>query len=132
MTTNAARFGLKAADLSHLVVKDKYTDLDSNGGATHIYFKQTFNDLEIANADLSVQIAKNGEIINIASSFVGNLTHPSTTQSLTPAVGSSNAFQQFGKDFGYTFSSQPQVVSAPQGHNQRARFCQGGVFRRGM
>ncbi len=127
LTTNAPKFGLKAADLSNLALKNQYTDPDSHGGVTHLYFKQTFNNLEIGNADLSINIAKNGEIINIASTFVGNLTHPSTQQALLPGVGSAAAFLQFGEDFGYTFSSQPQVISAPQGHNQRTVLSGGGV-----
>src|SRR5262245_34790887 len=51
LTTNAAAFGLSASDINSSILVDRYTDADS--GTTHIYLKQIFNGLDIANTDFS-------------------------------------------------------------------------------
>lgn len=122
---NAGKFGLSSADLDHLVIKNQYTT--ERTGVTHIYLKQKYNGLEIGNADLSINVSKFGEVINVGSTFVGNLAHPTQPQIPTPGIQAGTAFQEFADEFGYTFDGVPTVISHPQGQTQRTVLAPGGV-----
>src|SRR3954468_23617889 len=49
MTANAAALALPPADVNSSVLVDRYADSDS--GTTHLYFRQVYNGLDIANTD---------------------------------------------------------------------------------
>ena len=88
---NAASFGLTAGDFSHVVVTDNYT----SGGITHIYLQQTFNGLPIADANASIHIAADGQVISADANFVRNLAHPTSPMPIMPDTPAEGAVQLF-------------------------------------
>ncbi|PVU86552.1 hypothetical protein BB561_006663 [Smittium simulii] len=60
---------------NEFVVKNAYTT--SHNGITHIYIKQATRGLEIANADLNINIGKSGDVISMGSSFYKKATNDS-------------------------------------------------------
>ncbi|KAI8867101.1 hypothetical protein GQ42DRAFT_138996 [Ramicandelaber brevisporus] len=55
---------------SHFDVTSAYESQPS--GVTHVYLRQLVNGLEIANADMNINVAKDGSILSSGSSFVDN------------------------------------------------------------
>ena len=68
LTSNADKLGLSAADVTQSIVTDQYTD--SNSGMTHIYLRQALHDLPVNNANLNINVAADGRILNVGSEFV--------------------------------------------------------------
>ncbi len=69
ITSHAVELGLPSFDAVSYLVTDQYTD--ERSGITHIYLRQTYDGLEVMNADLSINISRLGEVINVSSSFIG-------------------------------------------------------------
>jgi len=63
--------GLSAADIADLTVTDRY--VSPHTGVTHLYLRQRYNGIEVFDANLNVNIARNGSIISLHSNFVPNL-----------------------------------------------------------
>lgn len=87
----AADFGVSAADIARSVVTDQYTDADT--GVTHIYLRQKFGGLEIANANLSVHLTRDNRVLMAGGGFIGgldtvlsNLPDTSPARSATQAI----------------------------------------------
>jgi uncharacterized repeat protein (TIGR01451 family) len=58
-------------DIDQYRLSDMYTS--SHNGVTHIYFVQQFNNTDVENAIINVNILPNGEILNMGNRFVSNL-----------------------------------------------------------
>jgi hypothetical protein len=69
--THKAQLGLRAGDLRDFVVTDRYRD--SHNGVTHVYLKQRYHGIDVYGADLSVNVARDGSVINVGNRFVSNL-----------------------------------------------------------
>ncbi|WP_276497314.1 T9SS-dependent M36 family metallopeptidase [Pontibacter litorisediminis] len=66
-----AAYKLTPADLSDYVVTDKYTS--KNNGITHIYLRQRHNGIEVVDANININIGKDGNVINMGNRFIPNL-----------------------------------------------------------
>jgi len=71
VASHAASLKLDPSDLREYRVTDQYTDHDT--GVTHIYLRQQLNGLDILNTTLSINVAKDGRIINVGGGFVSGL-----------------------------------------------------------
>jgi extracellular elastinolytic metalloproteinase len=69
--THAKALGLRAADVADMVVTDRYTDADT--GVTHVYLRQRYQGIEVFDANINVNVARDGSIISLGSSFVSGL-----------------------------------------------------------
>ncbi|MES2779083.1 MAG: hypothetical protein V4651_04205, partial [Bacteroidota bacterium] len=88
------QFQLTQTDISDFVITDQYTD--QHNGVTHIYLRQVVNGIEVFNANSSMHLAKDGNLISIQNAFVANAV--SKTNSTTPSVGVSAAMQSAGNE----------------------------------
>lgn len=93
LTENAATYGLDAADVTNnLVVTDQYTDDDT--GVTHIYFGETFHDLEVVNTSLAVNIAADGRVLSVGGDTVSGLaTLEQSAAATAPKITAVKALQ---------------------------------------
>jgi extracellular elastinolytic metalloproteinase len=89
------QFNLKEGDFS---VKNAYA---SHNGVTHVYLKQLLKGIEITNADMNINVAKDGTILSYGSTFL-----PITAQVLakskawdgaTRKVSPAEAFKTFAR-----------------------------------
>lgn len=69
LAEHAATLRLQSDDLNNYRLTDQYTDQRS--GVTHIYLQQTSHGLDVMNATLSLALTAAGEVIHVASSFIG-------------------------------------------------------------
>ncbi|MES2559420.1 MAG: T9SS-dependent M36 family metallopeptidase [Bacteroidota bacterium] len=88
------QFQLTQSDLQHFVITDQYTD--KHNGVTHIYLRQVVNGFEVFNANSSMHLAKNGQLISLENAFVSNAI--TKTNSTTPGIGVSSAILQAGNE----------------------------------
>ncbi|GAB3532292.1 hypothetical protein GCM10027443_15860 [Pontibacter brevis] len=66
-----ADYKLTAADISDYVITDQYVSKKS--GVTHIYLRQRFQGIEVAGANLNINIDREGNVINMGNRFIPNL-----------------------------------------------------------
>ncbi len=71
LRANHARYGLLRADVDDIVLTDRYTS--EHTGVTHLYIRQAHRSLEVIGADINVNVARDGRIISLNSSFVPNV-----------------------------------------------------------
>jgi extracellular elastinolytic metalloproteinase len=75
---HAADSGLELTDLADVLVTSSYTDTDT--GTTHVYLRQRFRGIEVSTADIGINLAADGRIINLTGTFLPHLaTRVNTT-----------------------------------------------------
>jgi extracellular elastinolytic metalloproteinase len=85
-----ASWGLTAADISELTVRDQYQS--RHNGLTHIYFQQTHQGIEIHNAILNVSVLPNGKILYTGQRFVADAAGAVNAE--TPVLNAQEALQK--------------------------------------
>jgi extracellular elastinolytic metalloproteinase len=68
---NAATLGLSPADLDDVVVSSETRSEAS--GVTSVYLSQRFRGIEIIGANLTVNISRDGSVLNLAGEFVARI-----------------------------------------------------------
>ncbi|MGH7177478.1 MAG: hypothetical protein ACREJC_08875, partial [Tepidisphaeraceae bacterium] len=86
---NSSRFGIEPPDVGSPFVTSRYTDATS--GITHIYLRQELNGLEVANADMNVNVTRDGRILSIGCRFVPGLGSRPGPQPIAARLSSSQA-----------------------------------------
>ena len=115
LTANADDLGLVVDDLKDFAITNQYTDPDT--GTTHIYLRQTYGGLEVANANLSVNVAKDGRIINIGGGFVPSIYSARINSQLT--LDASDALIASADDLSLELTEDPDVIKQPVGVQQK-------------
>jgi extracellular elastinolytic metalloproteinase len=111
---NAAALGLEAPDLQGYAVTDVVHSKVT--GATHIYLQQRYRGIPVYNAQLHVNVNRDGRIISVNNSFLPGIARAVSSLSprmqLPAAVGSAAQFA------GSPLSAQPKALQAPRGMEQ--------------
>jgi uncharacterized delta-60 repeat protein len=68
LSQHAIEWGLTPEDVNRPLVTDHYVSGITR--TTHIYLRQQFNGLEVANANMNVNITADGRVINVGGGFV--------------------------------------------------------------
>lgn len=114
LRAHARQLGLRAQDFDRPHVTDRYTDADT--GVTHIYLRQTWHGLDVVNAVLSVNVAPNGAVMNVNSSFVplGSATaaRAATRSSVIPTMDAVSALAAVARPLGLNLTAAPEVLAA--------------------
>jgi hypothetical protein len=107
-------FSLSPADLQNFVITDQYTD--QHNGVTHIYLRQVVNGIEIFNANSSLHISKNGQLISLENAFVSNALIK--TNAVTPSIGISAAMISAGNEVEMNLQTPMSKADIPMQNNQ--------------
>jgi hypothetical protein len=110
--------------VSQAQVTDQYTDPDT--GTTHIYLRQVHNGLEVANANLNINLTSDNRVINVGSGFVPGLTgRVDASIATAPAITALQALRGAASGLGLTLATPPTVAptlgGAAQGMALQAR-----------
>ena len=108
LAANAEPLGLEPSDLAAYVVTDRYRD--DHNGVTHIYLRQTLNDLEISGAEINVNVSRDGEMINVGSRFLANLAEAGNI-STTPELSATEAAQAAARAWGIKTSAEMALLA---------------------
>jgi extracellular elastinolytic metalloproteinase len=103
------RARVTAADVANPIVTDLYTDADT--GTTHIYLRQRYNGLPVANADLNVTVLHDGRILSVGGVFVAGLGSRRATP-IAPKLDAPGALRSAARNLHLRLTDVPQVVSA--------------------
>ncbi|HWP40583.1 MAG TPA: M36 family metallopeptidase, partial [Tepidisphaeraceae bacterium] len=105
---NANQLGVSPAEFATPFVTDQYTD--SLTGLTHIYLRQEFNNLPVLNADLVVNVMRDGRILSVAGGFVPGLAQrelAAGAAALAPKTDASRAVMIAAQQLGLSSASSP-------------------------
>ncbi|MGH7176651.1 MAG: extracellular metalloproteinase, partial [Tepidisphaeraceae bacterium] len=116
--SNAASFGIAAADVGNPIVTSRYTD--SGSGITHIYLRQQFNGLEVANADININVMRDGRISSIGCGFVAGLGSRFGPEPIAPALTLTTALNNAAQILSLDQVASPTVLIPSSGIDQRA------------
>ena len=59
---------LKISDISNFSISSQYTEAKT--GITHVYFRQSIENIEIYNANSSLHFDKNGNLFHFNNAFI--------------------------------------------------------------
>ena len=120
---NVAALGLEAGDLQGYAVTDVvYSKIT---GATHIYLQQQYRGIPVYNAQLQINVNRDGRIISVNNTFLPGIAR--AVRSLSPrmqlpaAVGSAAQFS------GIAAPAQLQALQAPRGAQQETSVPNAGI-----
>src|SRR5688500_3243474 len=65
------RLGLVASDLADVLVTDRYES--RHNGITHVYLRQRHAGIPVVNANINVNVGRDGRIVNLGGGFVPSL-----------------------------------------------------------
>ena len=88
--------GLTSLDFSDMIVTDQYVSKDT--GITHIYFRQRNGGIEVFNANININIGRDGRVINMDNSFFPDLSNAinATAPTLSAIQAVERAAQHLG------------------------------------
>ena len=120
---NREALRLSASDLADIIVTDLYQTKDT--GVTHIYLRQRHQGLEVASANLNINIAADGSVINLGSHFVSNLAE--NIQSDAPALTAVAATEAAAQHLKLTITQPLLVAESLGGASQAVILSDGGI-----
>jgi Zn-dependent metalloprotease len=123
ISDNKGQFDLNASDISDILVTDQYTS--KHTGVTHIYLRQRYEGIEIINANININIARDGSVVNLGNSFVADLE--SAVNDTTPKLYPTDAVELAAESVGLSLSSPLVSEKQPAGEEQGLLFSGGGV-----
>ncbi|MEO8126802.1 MAG: M36 family metallopeptidase [Bryobacteraceae bacterium] len=123
LQTIAADYGLTASDLRSLrVIKEFRTE---HNGITHLIFKQQFQGIDIYNAEWTVNIDRDGQVLNAGGTLFHAADQPSGPPSLLSAHGALRAaVRAVNPQLGATFYPLELDV---KDRGTKTRFHRGGL-----
>ncbi len=115
--------GLSGEDLADLIVSDRY--VSRHNGVTHLYLRQRFAGIEVFNANININIARDGSIINLGSSFVPNLR--AAVNTTTPSLSAIQAVESAARHLGLEIVEPLTVQQTLDGPAQQLLLNDGGI-----
>jgi extracellular elastinolytic metalloproteinase len=120
---NQRGLGLTGGDVRDVIVLDRYTS--EHNGVTHIYLRQQHNGIEVHGADINVNVAADGSIINLGNAFIPNLAAAVNAQS--PARGAQQAVADAARHLGLNLNRPVEVLSERGGPQREVVLSDGGI-----
>ncbi len=102
LEANAADFGLTLADVQNFAVTSQYGD--DHNGVTHVYLRQTYQGLQIVDADINLNVGSDGSILSVYSKFVNDVD--SLGLSATPVRNVDQVFSTLGVELGEALAGE--------------------------
>src|SRR6185436_8697697 len=123
LRNNLTALGLEAADLQGYAVTDVvYSKIT---GATHVYLQQQYRGIPVYNAQLHINVNRDGRVISVNNSFLPGIARAVSSLSprmqLPAAVGSAAQFS------GIAAPAQLRALQAPRGLQQETSVAQAGL-----
>ncbi|HLL73468.1 MAG TPA: T9SS-dependent M36 family metallopeptidase [Pyrinomonadaceae bacterium] len=117
------KLGLSETDVLDLKVTDQYTD--AHNGVTHIYLRQQIDGIEVVSAEMSTNVARDGRVINLNSSFVKELRAAAKQRSAS--LSPEQAVEAVTRHLGLTLTEPLETLETKDGTERNTTFSKGGV-----
>ncbi len=105
--SNVALLGIQPEDLSDYKVAKLFTN--SVTGSTHMYLRQTYQGLEVYNAELQVNVNRAGRVMNVNNQFVPHLG--ASINAVSPRISAAQAVASAAAHAKLAFNGLPKVRS---------------------
>jgi autotransporter-associated beta strand protein len=116
LESHADPMGILPQDVANAVVTDQYvTEIT---GTTHIYLMQQFNGLPVVNATIAINVAVDGQVINVGGGFLRGLSDLEGGSVPNPMLTAAEAIVVAASEWGVAIETPPVVIDAPVGLNQ--------------
>lgn len=116
-------FGLSLNDLANLEVTDRvYSKLS---GITNLYLRQTFKGVPVYNAQLQINVGRDGSVLSVHSDFLPSLE--TSLAGTTPRLGAAEAVAGVARHLGVRLATPPQALEAAKGARQLTRVAVEGL-----
>lgn len=119
---HAADFGLTSAEVDGLIVTDQYAS--AHNGVTHIYLRQSVNDIEVYGANSAVHVSEDGAVIAVIGDFTPDLAANVTTASLQ--LTAVDAATEAADHLGVTVSEPIEIEQRGRSNDQVILLSDGG------
>ena len=121
--SNVAALGLEPADLQGYVVSDVVYSRVT--GATHIYLQQRHAGIPVYNAQLQVNVNRDGRILSVNNSFLPGLAQ--SVRALTPRMQLAAAVGAAAKFSGIAVPAKLRALQSTSGPQQATRLSHEGL-----
>lgn len=125
---SANEYNLSEDDLSDWVITDQY--MSKKSGVEHIYFRQRYNGIEINNANLSIHITDDNEILKINNHFIANLE--SKINNSIYSINAKQAIESVAKQLNYSIKKPIIPLKIPQGKDKKGLYSSAGISLRSI
>jgi extracellular elastinolytic metalloproteinase len=122
---NVELLGLEEADLVDYEVADRV--FSKVTGATHLYLRQTHRGLPVYNAQLHVNVSREGRVISVNNSFLPGLAR--LAGDVDPALDLGGAVLKAARHLGIAAAAVPREQGAPEGLAQASVVDHRGISR---
>ena len=122
---NLGTLGLAEADLEGYEVTDVVPSAVT--GATHIYLRQRHRGIAVYNAQLHVNVNRDGRILSVNNSFLPDLA--SAVKTLEPRMDLPQAVRRAVEFAGRSLAAPPALVQAGSGPQRVSRVASEGISR---
>lgn len=109
--------GLQLEDLANLELTDRVYSKVS--GATNLYLRQTHKGLPVYNAQLQINVDREGRVLGVHSDFLPSLD--TAIASVEPRLGAAEAVAGLARHLGVQLAEVPRGLKAEPGVGQRTR-----------
>lgn len=124
ISANKASYKLSEADISNLILKDKYVSAKS--GITHVYFAQGFNGIEVFNGLINVNVGRDNKVISMGNRAVSNLS--GAIKNSSASLTAVQAVEAAASSLNLTVTAPLTVVKTiSAGPSQAVELSKGGV-----
>ncbi|WP_428265745.1 M36 family metallopeptidase [Haliangium sp.] len=104
---HVADLGITDADLAGMELTDRV--FSKVTGATHLYFRQTHQGLPVYNAQLHLNVNRDGKVLSVNNAFVPQLA--SAAGLASPGIDAAQAAAGAAEHLGITLSAAPTVAA---------------------
>jgi extracellular elastinolytic metalloproteinase len=122
---NLRALGIEANDLADYAVTDVVTSTVS--GATRVYLQQRYRQIPVYNAQLQINVNREGRIISVNNSFFPGIER--AVGSTTPRLRLPAAVREAMRFSGKTLSAEPRLLRAGAGAQQIEAVDNAGIPR---
>jgi extracellular elastinolytic metalloproteinase len=120
---NLVGYGLELADIADMVTAKLY--VSRHTGTTHIHLRQRHGGIEVYGATINANVAKDGSLVNLGSSFVGGLA--AKVNRVDPVLSREQAAAEAARALGLSATARFRVLRELGGPAQAAELTTGGV-----
>jgi extracellular elastinolytic metalloproteinase len=115
--------GLSLTDVDDMLLKDDY--VTRHNGVRHLYWRQRHQGIEVWNADLAVNVAADGSIINLHNAFVQDLA--SKAHDVQPNIDAAAAIGFAATALGNSIRAPLMLLRQEGGSAQKALYSGAGI-----
>lgn len=123
LAANHEQLGLSLKDVTDAKIKTSFES--KHNGLTHIYFKQSLNDIELHDSSLQIHLDKDSKVVILHNQFISNFS--SKVNTANPTISAIKAIEIAIKNQNLSVLTPITLVSNKAGTTQSSVYSDAGV-----